>query len=905
MTDTSDDALDRLVREAVATLVHTAPAPRPYGELAIAPAPHRPGRWWVAVAAAVIALAGVVGMAAAIQSRDRGSAPATIPAATSLPAPEATDHATTPATASTVPTTRPPLPDPTGMTTGPFPDVPRGSIDAAPGDLLGLTTDGNVSLYRDPLAADPGEPVILADGFLTPGRIFVGLAAVGPVNGSLLTNLPVDFETDQPSQVTTLSQPGAQPVPLVNGSLGDVSHDGTRFLVHEHVGVRNELAAYDIANGTVTRRGTAAFPGGGGTLLWSDDDRELYSYVADNGERQAVLTRIDSTTLEVVDSTVVEEWDLGHFGPTDHPFLLGVWDGYLMFATGNAGIRAYTMPGMIPADLEVPAWLPTVTNVVTSLDIAADGRTAAWVGNGTTYVQTVGSEPVAVRDNLVEVAFVDPVTADTPAPPAEIPGLFPVDSDPALSTFTAVAPSGSIDAAAGDMISVAADGDVWLHPGAFDPPRYGRSPAAPIRLVAMSDPRLPVTEGEGPNHVSSAGFVNGALVYGSCCEPVSGSLYAVSETDGPGTDIAVGYDAAADRSARRWAMIDPSGIRLLDYDTGRGVRRFVETAPDGSFQQFNAVTWSPDESELWVFASVWNDEPTNVLIRYRADATLTELERRELDRGQPGELPGIDVAGRLADGTVVVSQQSADHTIALRYFAAGANEQPEGPAWVLPTDATGVSVSPDGTTLAYAVDDTAYLQREGQAPVEWGTDVTRVWFVTTPALPIGTDDCVPPPSPEFDYLTPQHFADLDGDGVSERLLHATDGPLYWIEPCGTASDLPRIELYRSGRDLIPIDVEGDGQTELWVSSGDYNGSVPDLPCVVLARLDGTTLVSYTESRCIGDVGFGCVGIDGVVQPVFYERDGLTLTATLDDGTVLGTHTYTSEAEFADLFDLAC
>jgi hypothetical protein len=294
---------------------------------------------------------------------------------------------------------------------------------------------------------------------------------------------------------------------------------------------------------------------------------------------------------------------------------------------------------------------------------------------------------------------------------------------------------------------------------------------------------------------------------------------------------------------------------------------------------------------------------------------LAEIARRELapsDGGVP--TASHTFAGRLADGTIVLTETSGGlsevRATGLRFLRPdGEDAAIESPWPTLPPEAQGVQVSPDGTTLAYTIDNTAYLLRAGQEPVEWGTDMRAVWFVTTPAMPIGTP--CPEPEPDgFGLIDGVPFADLDGDGLSERVMLRTDGPLHWVRACGTASAFADAEIYAAAagsRTVVPVDIEGDGQAELWITNATFHGTSPDVPCVALYRAAGDTLEPTTENRCIGDVGFACVAVDGVVRPVFYERAGDTLTAILDDGTVLGERTYQPGEldEMYSLFDLAC
>jgi len=559
---------------------------------------------------------------------------------------------------------------------------------------------------------------------------------------------------------------------------------------------------------------------------------------------------------------------------------------------GVAGIAWVTQRS---DDQVSPATVPPVPTVTTT---------------ETAPATTAAPETTAPVDTTVPTPVITP-------PDAPADGLFPVAGE--VQSFTAIAPSGSIDAAPGDMVTLSVDGDLYLHPGAFDPAQYGRSPAAPIRLVDMSDPRDVVLEGEGPNVVSSVGgFVNGALIYADCCEPVSGNIYSLAEPGGPRSNFAVGWSAAPDASGRRWATVNDYALQLLDFGTGRGYSRTLETGSEHF--HVGEVLWSADGAELWVLG--WSHSGGVQLVRYTADSSLSEIERHVLTEPD-GNVPttSFSFAGRRADGTAVLTeirQEGATVVSSLAFVGPDGNRAIVDPLWNLPGDATGLTVSPDGTTLAYTVDNTAYLLREGQDPVEWGTDISRVWFVTTPAMPIGIANCDPGTDP---YQAPWQYADLDGDGVSERVVVAVRDvngtPSYTVTTCGTGLEVtgPTVGSRDVPMTVTPVDVEGDGRTELWFGDGP-GGSGMNVACMHLYWwADGTFGQLPAETHgCIGassgtggdpDTGFGCVAVDGRVVPVFYERDGLTLTANLANGTVLGTHTYASEDELVGLFDLAC
>ncbi|HWL41947.1 MAG TPA: sigma factor [Ilumatobacter sp.] len=815
---TPHDELDEAIRATVHELVATAPPPRPFDQLdrrLVEPSEPRPGhtRRWSAVAAAVIVALGLGALVVGIQVRSGATTPATDPTV-------APPHPTTGPTGPDVATTRPPLPDPGGLTVEALPEFPAGQIHATSDDLVALTESGDLWWHPGALGDTPGEPVQVAEGH---PPLLVNV--VGSVNGSLITNFPASF--DQPAaQITAITAPLATPTVVADGSILTTSHDGTRILVQlDSGGVAPGIAVFDLAENQLTRRGQAGFANG--QPVWSADDRELYVLDPWTRGNRSEITRVDSVTLEPVDTTVVGQAEPGRIPDGGWPY--GVWRDRLVVSGRDGQLRLLDVADFSEAGDDVPWDVPPDP---TWFELSPDGETAAWVVAGDAYLQRAGGEPILWQSGVRQVSFVrTPVGGDgetstvpTNAPTTAAPVTTPA-GDPPSSAPDVIAPSGSIDAAPGDMVAVTADGDLWLYPGAFDPPQYGRSPGAPVRLVDMGDPREPVTEGEGPNEVSSVGgFVNGALIYGDCCEPVSGNLYSISEPDGPRANWAIGWAAAANASGRRWAAVDPWGVSVYDYDSGRAAGLFVEFAPDGSYQQFFDVTWSPDETEVWVLGAVYADDGmTHVLVRYRVDETLAEVGRRELLTVPHDTVSGFGFAGHLTDGTVVLAEhRPAGEPTALHFLGPDGDDIDRESPWTLPEGAVSVSVSPDGTTLAYMRDGTVYLQRDGQDPVVWGTDLRAVWFVTTPATPTGT------PCPDDAVRHFAGFADLDGDRISERIMTHADSGLYWLRACGSHTSIADVEIYGpSGPLTVTVDdIDGDGRHELVVSALDAAGLEP-------------------------------------------------------------------------------
>ena len=51
--------------------------------------------------------------------------------------------------------------------------------------------------------------------------------------------------------------------------------------------------------------------------------------------------------------------------------------------------------------------------------------------------------------------------------------------------------------------------------------------------------------------------------------------------------------------------------------------------------------------------------------------------------------------------------------------------------FAVPSDASFARLSPDGSVMAWIVDEVAYLQRVGEQPVVWRDGVAEIWFAVS------------------------------------------------------------------------------------------------------------------------------------------------------------------------------
>lgn len=331
----------------------------------------------------------------------------------------------------------------------------------------------------------------------------------------------------------------------------------------------------------------------------------------------------------------------------------------------NAAPPPRPLPSSAPAPLPGPRSYRWVA-IVGSLVVIAAGAIAiaAWPGNddeapsvseSTTVTsdppQTVAETTLPAPTTTVPatVAATPPATAHTAttAPPP------PDRTDPPISEFEITMPSGELIAGPDDLIVTHLDGDLWLYPGAL-----GAAPGAPALLVDMPDPNVATDEGPPPNEVSGvAGVINGALLYGECCEPVAGNLMALTSLGAPPEPVAFGATPVLSPDGTRVATINSFSIDV--WNLVEGVRISQEIPPDSPFANAQDLVWSADSSELFVLTYVadgWG------LIRTSATPPFKSLSSRLHRHGNQslelGSLIGLDPGGNL----VVRWQTDSDPT---------------------------------------------------------------------------------------------------------------------------------------------------------------------------------------------------------------------------------------------------
>jgi hypothetical protein len=244
-----------------------------------------------------------------------------------------------------------------------------------------------------------------------------------------------------------------------------------------------------------------------------------------------------------------------------------------------------------------------------------------------------------------------PTTAAVITVPAE-PGNAPaslVDPVPILITSLPLPeiPGGSLELGDLDVIAAHSDHDLWWYPGLL-----GEDPGEPIRLLDYPDP-----PGGGEidiNFVESvADTIDGALVYGDCCEPVSGSIRAVTEPASASIELGVGWTPASSGDGRL-AIVNFAALQVWDFARNKALSRDIsdlEVTP-------NSLVWSVDRESLFVTAfdndGVWR------LIEFSSRAPFRILGQTALDvpTNDPDHIASAEIAGLGPSGEVVLHIRS-------------------------------------------------------------------------------------------------------------------------------------------------------------------------------------------------------------------------------------------------------
>jgi len=254
-------------------------------------------------------------------------------------------------------------------------------------------------------------------------------------------------------------------------------------------------------------------------------------------------------------------------------------------------------------------------------------------------------------------------------------------------------PTGSLGFGPDDVIVAERTGDLVVYRGLL----AGVSDRREL-LADYPDPTGPVTEGPGPNAIDDvAGVVDGTLVFGDCCEPISGNvLVATGDPDGV-RPISPGYGPTLSPDGTQLAAANSMAIQRSSTADGAGVARLLNAERAGGLLNVDDIAWVDDE-RLALLG--WDDEGYAL---FAVDAeTLAIGEGVRFDVGDD-DLPLVRFAGRAPDGELAVMIAGAASTD-LRYFGTDDLAAEESMTRDYPAGTHALQLSPDGSGLLL-VDD--------------------------------------------------------------------------------------------------------------------------------------------------------------------------------------------------------
>lgn len=306
------------------------------------------------------------------------------------------------------------------------------------------------------------------------------------------------------------------------------------------------------------------------------------------------------------------------------------------------------------------------------------------------------------------------------------------DAPARTSTLQIPIPSGTFDVDADDLFVLRRDGDLELWSSALTSVSGART------LVAdYPDPFGVVNEGPGPNVIEHvAGVVDGSVVFGDCCEPISGNVLAATGPNEVGV-LAGGYSPtlSPDRGLLGTAN-DYVIAQTATSDSGDGILRTLNDDPGSPYLHVADLIWSSNATARG------NDDHLVLLGWTDAGWALHHVDRSTLELtpafelGIPAVAEAPDTAVRFAghgpDGEIVVAESSPEGT-RLRFFAVSTLAELPLLERSLPSSATSIRVADDGLGLLWVDDTTLYHLPAGELDaVALGDDVLAAWFAAAP-----------------------------------------------------------------------------------------------------------------------------------------------------------------------------
>jgi hypothetical protein len=313
----------------------------------------------------------------------------------------------------------------------------------------------------------------------------------------------------------------------------------------------------------------------------------------------------------------------------------------------------------------------------------------------------------------------------TSAPASTVEQTQPSTAPPGeVTTYPVQIPAGQFAVAPDDLVITHLDGDLYWYPGALT-----ETPGEPVLLVDMADPGIEPEEGPGANVIDAvAGTVNGSFVYGTCCEPVSGNVFALDAVAAQPTPLAPGYWPVLSPDGTRLATLNFYSLEVWDLAGGQRTSRAIDVDPNlGNAQQ---LVWSRDGSALFTLRF---DEDGWELVRMSTEPPFAVTASAPLEIASP--ISSSDTArlvGTDPDGMLVAHLRSSTDEQLVSFDPTTLTVQ-EG-VWSRVNEGPTVqfALSPDGTRMlewAEAGVEVRQLDGSVSSVLERPVGIRQAWFV--------------------------------------------------------------------------------------------------------------------------------------------------------------------------------
>jgi hypothetical protein len=372
-------------------------------------------------------------------------------------------------------------------------------------------------------------------------------------------------------------------------------------------------------------------------------------------------------------------------------------------------------------------------SLAAALALASGCGTADDVDSITSVSITSASDNSVSVPTTVTPATSAPITAPITAPATTTAPTTTAATEPSPTRqLEFPIPTGAFEIDATDVFVLSRSGDLEVWSAALT-----SAPGQRTLVADYPDPFGVVTEGPGPNVIDDvAGEIGGTVVFGDCCEPISGTVLAAT---GPGEVMRIsgGYSPTLSPTGDLLGTANDNGISQTATDsTGAGTFRQLNQSRQ-AYLNVTDLAWSSNGTGP-------ADDDHMVLLAWDVDGWwLYDIDRSTLEPspavllGPPpvGQDPftSMEFAGHGPGGEIVVTEGTAA-TTRLRHFDPTTLAERPQLERSLPGSARSIRLGDDGLELLWVDAGSLYHLPAGDLEADrLGTDVLAAWFVRSVA----------------------------------------------------------------------------------------------------------------------------------------------------------------------------